>query len=184
MLGNARLAGLFRERFAEQGGKVYETRTFGEAVLTLTNLLVGQGVRRAVVARMKGDAREHVLRSVRSAGIEVIEPSNNAPHEINMADAGITMPDLAVAETGTLVEITQDQKDRLVSTIPRIHACLLNRENIVRRLQDLTGVMSEEIKNRGAVITLISGPSKTADIELRLVVGVHGPHQVHVILYG
>jgi L-lactate dehydrogenase complex protein LldG len=98
-------------------------------------------------------------------------------------DAGVTAAQWGIAATGTLVLESACERSRLLSLVPPIHVALLS----ARRLCDSLGDALARI--RGAhptlashAITLITGPSRTSDIELTLVVGVHGPQAVHVLL--
>jgi L-lactate dehydrogenase complex protein LldG len=70
---------------------------------------------------------------------------------------------------------------RTASLLPPIHVAILRPEQILRGLDDLFALLATGDELSSAV-TLITGPSRTADIELTLVVGVHGPQQLHVIL--
>ncbi len=101
------------------------------------------------------------------------------------ADMGITHADVAVAQTGTIIMKTTDDKARLVSCLPRIHVALVHISTLVGNLTDATGYVKSCLdKNEQCTVSFISGPSRTSDIEMKHILGVHGPHQVHVILYG
>jgi L-lactate dehydrogenase complex protein LldG len=102
------------------------------------------------------------------------------------ADIGITAVDYALAETGTLVALTGKGRARAVSLLPPIHVALVKPEQVISGLADLFALLRVEkgfsSRNVSSAVTFITGPSRTADIELTLVVGVHGPQQLHVIL--
>ena len=103
------------------------------------------------------------------------------------ADMGITGANVAVAETGSLVLVSNEGNARLVSTLPPIHVAILGVEKIVPTLDDATAVLrvlsrSGTGQSITSYISYITGPSRTADIELSLTVGVHGPKEVHIIL--
>jgi L-lactate dehydrogenase complex protein LldG len=91
------------------------------------------------------------------------------------------LPHNAIAETGTLVLESDRERHRLVSLVPPIHIALVKAENIVPTLGEAFSVV-----RRGAglsrAITFITGPSRTADIELTLSIGVHGPKDLYVIV--
>ncbi len=94
---------------------------------------------------------------------------------------GITSADYALADTGTLVMLSSVAEARLVSLLPPIHIALVPRERLLSGLDELFA----EIPMPAAVsssMVLITGPSRTADIEQILVRGVHGPGELHVIL--
>jgi len=98
-------------------------------------------------------------------------------------DAGITDVAAALAETGTLVITAGPARTRGLSLIPMVHAVVVRASDIVPDMLDywarLDGVVGRDLPSSTVLIT---GPSKTADIEGILVTGVHGPGHVHVFL--
>jgi L-lactate utilization protein LutC len=95
-------------------------------------------------------------------------------------DCGITDVYAAVAETGSLVIRPVPHHGRALSLIPAIHVAIVEPAKIVPDLIDLLDKIAAE--DRAPNITIITGPSKTADIEGSLVTGVHGPGLVQVFL--
>jgi L-lactate dehydrogenase complex protein LldG len=95
-------------------------------------------------------------------------------------DAGVTEVDYAVAETGTLVIRHRPEHGRLLSLVPFVHVALVQPKQIVPDLIDLFEILAKE--GVGSGVTMISGPSKTADIEMNTVTGVHGPNVVRVFV--
>jgi len=105
---------------------------------------------------------------------------------IARADLGVTGVDLAIAETGTLVLRAAAGRPRSTSLLPPCHVAVFDRTALVETLEQV-GIALEAWHvgpapaTRGAVITFITGPSRTADIELTLTRGVHGPKEVHAV---
>ncbi len=97
------------------------------------------------------------------------------------ADAGITSVDYGVAETGTLAVLARPGQGRSVSLLPPIHIAVLDTRNIVFELAGLFARIAADGALPSA-LTLITGPSRTGDIELVLTIGVHGPGELHLIL--
>jgi L-lactate dehydrogenase complex protein LldG len=95
-------------------------------------------------------------------------------------DCGITDVYAAVAETGSLVIRPSPEHGRAISLMPPIHVAIVEPKNLVPDLVDLCELLTRESSASGTVI--ITGPSKTADIEMNLVIGVHGPRMVQVFL--
>lgn len=97
------------------------------------------------------------------------------------ADVGVSSASAGLAETGTVVVESGPGRSRLATLLPPVHIVLLPAARLTTDLFTWT-------KGRGgrlpASVTLISGPSKTADIEQTLAVGVHGPRRLLVIVYG
>jgi L-lactate utilization protein LutC len=98
----------------------------------------------------------------------------------NEADVGVSSAVAALAETGTVIVASGPGRSRLVTLLPPVHAVLLPAS---RLLPDLFAWVSQQERPLPANVTLISGPSKTADIEQTLEVGVHGPRRLVVIIY-
>ncbi len=96
-------------------------------------------------------------------------------------DAGITSAAGAIAETGALILWPSEKEPRLMSIVPPIHIAVLKADTIFNSLSE---VMQKE--NWPAAmptnIVLVSGPSKTADIEMTLAFGVHGPKELIVLI--
>lgn len=97
-------------------------------------------------------------------------------------DVGITTAQAAIAETGTLVLESTHERHRLVSLVPPVHIAIVDASKIYETLGEaLAFINKNEIS---PAVTFITGPSRTADIELTLTVGVHGPQELYVIING
>jgi L-lactate dehydrogenase complex protein LldG len=102
------------------------------------------------------------------------------------AQLGVTGADLVLAETGTLIVLSGSGRPRSTSLLPDVHVAVFGRDRLVETLEQV-GVMLEALHvdpdraMSGAMINFITGPSRTADIELTLTRGVHGPKEVHAI---
>ena len=106
----------------------------------------------------------------------------SSPRDLQAAaQIGVTGCDAAIAETGSLVLLSGEGKPRTASLLPPIHLAIVSEA-------DLRDTMDEFFRERAADIagaaccTVVTGPSRTADIELTLTLGVHGPGQVIVIV--
>jgi L-lactate utilization protein LutC len=120
-------------------------------------------------------------------GIEVtsVDSSNRGPSwdPFFAADIGISGVDFLVAETGTVVMHTGPGQPRSLSLLPPVHIAVAERSQIVPDLFDLFEPPADgKPLSLPSCISLITGPSKTGDIELRLVTGVHGPGEIHLVL--
>ncbi|MYC40087.1 MAG: hypothetical protein F4X55_03635 [Candidatus Dadabacteria bacterium] len=106
-------------------------------------------------------------------------------NDLANTDVGITGVDFAIAETGTLVLLSGPKQPRLTSLLPPVHIAILERENIVANIHVLferLGKFYESYDELCSCISFITGPSRTADIELNLTLGVHGPGRAIVII--
>ncbi len=99
------------------------------------------------------------------------------------ADLGITAADFAIAETGSVVVQSRRSQERMASLLPKLHLAVVEPAMIVPDLFDLFARLEQNgLDQLPSNLTLITGPSKTGDLELRLVTGVHGPRAWHVAL--
>ena len=92
---------------------------------------------------------------------------------------GISQLDWAIAGTGTLVQDATAVEKRLVSTLPPIHIALLGTDRI---LADMGSVLQRLRPEQINYISFITGPSRTADIERVLTIGVHGPGRLIIVV--
>jgi L-lactate dehydrogenase complex protein LldG len=107
------------------------------------------------------------------------EPDSDR-HHLFAADLGISSVDWAVAETGTLALCSSAAHPPTASLVPPVHLALLEPAQILPDLFDLFAKLEED--GLPSNLALITGPSKTGDIELKLTTGVHGPGEVHVVI--
>lgn len=112
--------------------------------------------------------------------IEALSIAPNAT-DIFGFDVGITSAQAAIAETGTLVLDSTRERHRLVSLVPPVHIAIVDASTIYGTLGE-TLSMLQNGKELSPAITFITGPSRTADIELTLTIGVHGPQELYVII--
>jgi L-lactate dehydrogenase complex protein LldF len=108
-------------------------------------------------------------------------------HVFLEADAGISGANLAIAESGTLVLVSNEGNARLVTTLPPVHIALVTTEKFVETLEQATTLLKALIIGSSGLkmtsyVSFITGPSKTTDIEKELVTGVHGPEELHIVI--
>jgi L-lactate dehydrogenase complex protein LldG len=96
------------------------------------------------------------------------------------AAVGITGAEYGLADTGTLVVLSATES-RLASLLPPVHIAVIDSRRILSGLDELLTLVPEPA-NLTASMVLITGPSRTADIEQILVRGVHGPGELHVVV--
>ena len=109
-----------------------------------------------------------------SLGVQLVPP-NASKHEMAPCDLGITEADYLLPETGTIVLTSTFDKPRAVSLLPRIHLAIV-RPDMLRA--DMHQVFAEAKEHH--YLVFITGPSRTADIELTVTLGVHGPRNLYV----
>ena len=104
--------------------------------------------------------------------------------EVFRANVGITGGDYVIAETGTLVIHPKKGVSRLISLAPPVHIAVMKRNQVLPSLDDLFLLehIDLNIGEGHAAMNLISGPSRTGDIEATIVYGIHGPVETHIVL--
>ncbi|GAB7388768.1 lactate utilization protein [Bacillaceae bacterium] len=100
------------------------------------------------------------------------------------ADIGIVLADYAVAHTGSVVAMSGPGKGRAVSLLPTAFVALVKAENVKTKLGDVMRELSGMNDRLPAGVHFISGPSRSADIENDLTIGVHGPGIVYALVVG
>jgi L-lactate dehydrogenase complex protein LldG len=140
----------------------------------LKDLVEEQNVRKATVWETPFLRNLGVAEIVNSLSVELVSP-NAGKHEMALCDLGITEADFLLPETGTLVLRSSADKPRAVSLLPRIHLAVV-RPELLRA--DMHQVFAEA--KHDPYLVFISGPSRTADIELTVTLGVHGPRNLYV----
>jgi L-lactate dehydrogenase complex protein LldG len=95
---------------------------------------------------------------------------------------GVTGVFCAVAETGTLMLLSGAQTDAKNSLLPDTHIAVVPASRILRSIEDGWALLRREHGELPRQVAFVSGPSRTADIELTLVLGIHGPYRVHIVL--
>ena len=129
----------------------------------------------ALVADLDLDAR------LRAADVDLLRPADPA-WRAQLPDAGVAVTGcvLAVADTGTVVLAAAPGTPRAASLAPPAHVCLVRADTIVATLTDaMTRLGSAELPS---ALIWVGGPSRTADLEMRPTIGVHGPRTVDVVV--
>ncbi len=157
-------------------GKTFLASTPSEARAYVAGVIVG---RTAVVSN--APLLEHcgisALPSVQS-GITDLAALREAS---SAADVGVTSAAYALANTGTLVMLSSREEARMISLLPPVHVAVVPRDKILTGLDELLSVLPTPAAETSSMV-LITGPSRTADIEQILVRGVHGPGEIHVVI--
>ena len=143
--------------------------------LDIEEAMHGTGISLEVMAlgdEEQGDAKEATRVELRRKAIA--------------ADIGVTGVDYAIAETGSAVLLPRKGVSRVISLLPPVHIAVVKPGQVLPSLDELFTLRRQDFLNGdlGSYMNLISGPSRSADIEYQLVTGVHGPGEVHMILLG
>jgi L-lactate dehydrogenase complex protein LldG len=129
---------------------------------------------------------------LQECGIAVLDPvvrgavRKQQLHTLEPAQVCISAVDCAIAESGSLAVLHGPGRPRLASLLAPAHIALVRTNQIVRGLGEALALLRERhgatLFDATSNLTFISGPSRTADIEMTLSLGIHGPPQLHVII--
>ena len=97
---------------------------------------------------------------------------------------GITGAFCAIAETGTLVVLAGADTPTATTLLPDTHIAVLRADRIVAGMEEAFALIRRERGHLPRAVNMISGPSRTGDIEQTIVLGAHGPYRVHVLVLG
>ncbi|MBI5551711.1 MAG: LUD domain-containing protein [Desulfobacterales bacterium] len=187
-LDAGQLAARFEEQLAAQGGIAMHAADETALLAKLEEILRQESVSRAMAATDAVLAPLALESWGQQVGIEIVTPSAFSDRDgytravFDQVQAGITGADFAVAESGTLVLVHDELQPRLVSLAPLVHIAVVPRARIVPTYE--AAILSLFDGRRPSQVTLITGPSMTADIQATPFKGMHGPQKLFVLLLG
>jgi L-lactate dehydrogenase complex protein LldG len=144
----------------------------------LKALIQEQNIRRATVWETPRLKLLGIAETLNALGVELVSP-NADKYEMATCDLGVTEAEYLLPETGTLVLQSSAGKPRAVSLLPRVHLAIVGPEML---RADMHQVFAEARERH--YLVFITGPSRTADIELTVTLGVHGPRNLYVWMMG
>ncbi len=163
------------------GGQLHVVADDAAAVAAIVDLVRARSIRRVLVGHGEVLDALPVVEPLRAAGVEVMDVAGSSTSkEWFAAELGLSGVDYLIAETGSIMLASGPDQPRSLSLLPPIHIAVAQRRQLLPDLFDLFAAIGGEELPSG--LTIITGPSKTGDIELRLVTGVHGPGEVHVVV--
>jgi L-lactate dehydrogenase complex protein LldG len=167
---------LFVQKFESLGGKSFLVRNTSSVVPAIAHLLT----QKSAVA-----SNSPFLRKCGITGLVQVHAGFTDREQLKeacaAADIGITSASYALAATGTLVMLASEHEPRLVSLLPPTHIAIVPRSRILGNLDELLSIVPRPAEQTSSMV-LITGPSRTADIEQILVRGVHGPGEIYAVI--
>ncbi|HXY71602.1 MAG TPA: LUD domain-containing protein [Actinomycetota bacterium] len=132
----------------------------------------------AVVSDDVAEFRERIDRGLADAGCAAAPVSREAAAS---ADLGVTGGVVGVCSTGSVLLRATPASPRIASLLPPAHVAILHEAALVPGFEELFDVLGEQLREANAAV-LVTGPSRTTDIELQLVRGVHGPKSMTALV--
>jgi L-lactate dehydrogenase complex protein LldG len=172
----------FRAKATAVSAEVHRVAGHAEAREFVLALLAKEGVSEAPGSHalwadgpfLAGEDRAALSARVPGLSFEVTRESAAT------AKVGVSEMDYAVANTGSLASAADGVPGRLVSMLPPLHVALVGTDKLV---PDLPGLFEKLSPAQTSYLALVSGPSRTADIERVLTIGVHGPARLVIVAY-
>jgi L-lactate dehydrogenase complex protein LldG len=176
----------FSARLATAGGIAHRATSVEDAVGTIAELLeraVTQGPElQDVVAWVSSQLVSHqpaLVAALEARGLTVRVAED--PATVRDQPLGIALARIAIAETGSVLLHEREIADRSVSLMTNVLVAICPLDALRLSLDDAAPVLREISTAHGSYATLVTGPSRTADIERQLTVGVQGPGEMHVV---
>ncbi len=140
----------------------------------LADLVKAEAVKKVTLWSTPDLATWDVSGTLRALGVEIVSPQADK-HLVAECELGVTGVDAVLPETGTLLLRSSPERPRIVSLLPRVHLAILTPAALRADLHQAFA----EVKHDPYCV-LVTGPSRTSDIELTLTLGVHGPKSLYV----
>ena len=177
----------FKRKYETLAGSVHVAKNEDAAADVVLQILKEAHSQRVALGALPDSLIQPIEAACTAAGIAVLKPpfdNREMPQVIDTAPVGVTWAAFAVAETGSLVEFATDDALRLVSALPRIHVGIFCARDLLATQKEAVAPIRDFFTQnpQNATATLISGPSRTGDIEMRLTLGVHGPEVAHAVV--
>ena len=184
---NENIVEQFRQKHETLAGIVHLVYSMEEAAEKVKTILQEKGTEKAALTNLPAEFRQILEQQCTEAGMNLLTPPFNyveLPEALDSIQAGITWAAFAIADAGAIVEFTTDDSHRLVSALPLVHISVIRATDIIATLKEAATPIRNFYQENplNANVSFISGPSRTADIEMRLIHGVHGPAQTHTII--
>jgi L-lactate dehydrogenase complex protein LldG len=177
------LVEVFSENLKAVGGHSVVAHNEDEIVAALTSIISDLQKTPLRGRRIALSDAPSIDRLIRQIEVDVDEVAvSPGTQELFDYDIGVSTAQAAIAETGTLVLESESERHRLVSLVPPVHIAIIDANDIYLTLREALAAMGRG-SELSPTVTLITGPSRTADIELTLAIGVHGPQELYVIVY-
>jgi L-lactate dehydrogenase complex protein LldG len=186
MITTNNLFAQFKERLDSVGGEAHLVDSLEQATeIIVTHPALVQ--REIVVAPDFATSQTWaaILPLLRDKGVEILEAGS--PASVADAPAGLSVAELAIAETGSVLLAENALEARVVGMLTLTHFVLVSKKTLFPMLEDAGKLLSELTKSgsdQRHYISLVTGPSRTADIERTLTIGVQGPKALCVIFVG
>ena len=181
----------FREELERLDGEVFDVENDAAARACVVDLLQGHRAESVLAWGLEHIHVEGLATALGDANIQhrTLDIHQDQRQAILESGAqipvGLTGAEAAFATTGTLLVQAAPGQDRIPTVLPRVHIVIISRDQILPRIESWVAQQRENdlsLITNSTNLCFITGPSRTADIEKKLVLGMHGPERLQVII--
>jgi L-lactate dehydrogenase complex protein LldG len=177
----------FKDELALLGGTALQASSREELITSLSSICRKEDYRTLILSREAFVELLHLEEGLKKQVSEVRSLTLDGTRLIDQlrgADVGLTACEYLAAETGTVVLRSSPAAPRALSLLPRAHIVVARLEQLLPTVAECLQKTHIDKSPPSSCITLVTGPSRTADIEKVLVRGVHGPRDLYVLFLG
>lgn len=169
----------FEKRASAASTEIFRVKTAIEAQEVVANLVKFTNAKKVVIVDSPLQSAAGINQQLQSMGVTIHTDAADIAEHAESADIGISTVEFGIAESGSVCMDGYAFESRLVSMLPPLHIAFMNSKNVVLGITEAFEIISK-VYDRG-YISFITGPSRTADIERVLTIGVHGPSRFILI---
>ncbi|HML31375.1 MULTISPECIES: lactate utilization protein C [Sporomusa] len=169
----------FETRAKNAAAEVFRVKTAAEAKEVIANLVKYTNARKVVAVDSPLQQAAGINATLTDLGVSLYTEQADIAEHAESADIGISAVEFGIAESGSVCQDALAFESRLVSMLPPLHIVFMNSNRIVPGITEAMETIAK-VYDRG-YISFITGPSRTADIERVLTIGVHGPSRFVII---
>lgn len=171
---------LMKEKAESVQAVVSNIKKFDEAFQYAIDLTLKQGGKVLAAPGLRDEHQIALWRKCESQGLQLLAPPLRP--RMNEIHTAITPANWGIAETGTLVLDSAEEDMRIATMLAETHVAILPASGIRTEAAELENDLKSLQQSPPRYIAFITGPSRTADIERILTIGVHGPQELHILI--
>ena len=175
----AHLFAEFEARAKTASAEIFRVKTAAEAKEIVANLIKFTNAKKIVAVNSSLQQAAGINEQIKAMDIALYTEAEDIAEHAESADIGISTVEFAISESGCVCQDAFSIEGRLVSMLPPVHIAFMNSNNVLLGVSEAFEVIAK-VYDRG-YISFITGPSRTADIERVLTIGVHGPSRFIII---
>ncbi len=170
----------FKKQAANVSCEVFRAKTAADIFSLLATLLAESNAKKVIIAKNAFLEAINICTIVKRYGADVYTDVADIAEHADTSDIGISGALFGIAATGSICLDATAIETRLVSMLPPVHVAILKSNDIVPGIQEALAMISQP--HTRSYMSFITGPSRTADIERVLTIGVHGPSRLVIIV--